>query len=315
MRINILWAMVAILALTACDNENEDAWNGEIRLDSRVNTPSVTKAFGLDKKIKEGQGVSLWVDDAKDPLTTVAKENLYENNILTVQSDGTLGGGTAMFFPDTDNKVDIYAIHPAVDGSVVAFPATVFHAVKDNQVSDTGYAASDLLYAVKKGVARTSAVIPMSFNHILSKVEVTLVAGEGTPSFEGATVTLEGLRLKAVFTPAKDADLSKSTIGLSADNNDAAPITIGNATGGNVNEAIVAPQTWTADATSQKTFIKITLKGGGVLTYVPTANIAFESGKKYAYTVTANLTGLSVSSSIADWGNGTTVGDAAAEMR
>lgn len=295
--------MATALAFTACEKEGEEAWSGEICLSSSVNSLSVTKAFGLDNKIQEGQSVSFWVDDAKDPLGTVSKENLYLNHILTTGPQSSLSGSTPMFYPETGNKVDIYAIYPSINGADAAFPSNVEHSVKTDQTTETNYAASDLLYAVNKGVEPTSAVIPVSFNHILSKLEVTLKAGSGAPSLTDATVTLEGLRLKAEFAPKKSATLSESKVSLVLACNDPAPIRIGNST--ELNEAIVVPQTWTADAANKKAFIKVRLANGGELTYVPTTDIIFERGKKYTYTVTANLTELMVGNSkIENWIDG-----------
>lgn len=300
MRKNVAWALLAALSLTACENNESDNWNGEIRLGSSVNSLSVTKAFGLDTQIKVGQEVSLWVDDTK------TSQELYQNNFLTVRADGALTSATTMFFPQTGNGVDLYAIHPYTATS--AFPtadAPYVHTVNADQTSAEAYAASDLLYAVKKGQERTSNTINLSFNHILSKVEVKLTAGAGAPSLEGATVELDDLVLGAEFRPAKDADLAQSTI---AARSGEAPesITIGNSTS-EANEAIVVPQKWEANEAGNKALIKITLKDGGVLRYVPTADITFDSGKKYVYNITANLTGLTVSAKIADWGKNTEV--------
>lgn len=305
--------LTTALAFTACEKEGQGVWNGEICLSSSVNSLSVTKAFNLDEKLREGETVSFWVDDAKDPLGTVSKENLYLNHILTTGPQSSLSGSTPMFYPETGNKVDIYAIYPSINGADAAFPATVSHSVKANQTSEADYAASDLLYAVKKGVEPTSAVIPVPFNHMLSKLVVTLKAGSGAPSLTNATVTLEGVKLKAEFAPIKSADIKGSKVTLAQADNDPAAIQIGNSTT-ETNEAIVVPQTWTADATNNKAFIKIVLENGGELTYVPSSDIVFESGMKYTYTVTANLTELKVSSSIADWADGGTVNDANANM-
>lgn len=313
MNTKIVWMMASALVFTACEKEGDKVWNGEICLSSSVNNLSVTKAFGLDEKLREGQTVSFWVDDAKDPLGTVSKENLYLNHILTTGPGSSLSGSTPMFYPETGNKVDIYAIYPSITGADAAFPTTVSHSVKADQTSEADYAASDLLYAAKKGVEPTSAVIPVSFNHILSKLEVILKAGSGAPSLTNAVVTLEGLKLKAEFTPEKNTDLSKSRVTLVQADNDPAAIQIGNSMA-EKNEAIVVPQTWTADVASNKAFIKIRLENGGELTYVPSADIIFERGKKYTYTVTANLTELKVSTSIVDWGDGGTVNDANANM-
>lgn len=306
MKKNVAWALLAALSLTACENDENDNWNGEIRLGSSVNTLGVTKAFGLDEQIKEGRTISLWVDDAKDPIAEVTKEELYQNNVLSVGASGDLTGGTTMFFPQTGNKVHLYAIHPSAATNEFPSSTPYSHEVKADQTTAENYAASDLLYAVKRNVGRTSDVIELPFNHVLSKVEVKLTAGTGSPSFDGATVTLEGLALKAEFTPAKDEDLTLSAITVPDEGDSPASIAIGNSSA-EANEAIIIPQTWEADKDAKKAFIKIKLKDGGELSYVPEENIEFGSGKKYVYTITANLTGLTVSAKIEGWGEPVTM--------
>lgn len=66
---------------------------------------------------------------------------------------------------------------------------------------------------------------------------------------------------------------------------------------GNVdyNEAILVPQ----DMASKT--LTFSLKDGGTLTYTIPTNTTFESGKKYQYHITLDLTGITVTSSIEDW--------------
>ncbi len=70
-------------------------------------------------------------------------------------------------------------------------------------------------------------------------------------------------------------------------------------------EAIIVPQTFE----KTKNFLRIDLASGGKLyaklaeSSVP-ADGVFLAGKEYTYTVTVGLTGISLTSSISDWGNG-----------
>ena len=70
-------------------------------------------------------------------------------------------------------------------------------------------------------------------------------------------------------------------------------------------EAIVVPQTLTATAAAPLNFIKVHLNDGGDLYAKITSNITFEPGKKYLYTITVNLSGITLTSSITDWDDGT----------
>lgn len=309
---------VAMLVFAGCSNdENEmDNWNGEIRLTSGIEVQT-RATHNLDELLKEGESVHIWVDDAKDPQATVSKENLYENNVLTVGVNGALSKGTTMYFPQSGNKVNIYALHTNATLNGDAFPGSeLTHEVAQDQQSAViesgkGYQGSDLVFAKSAGVERTSNIVSLTFAHLLSEIEVVLVAGDGLQAGEIKTVEILNTKLSAKFTPSKTADFSVTADGIIAvDQN---PITIDNGTtdasdaaGADetrkvLNEAIIVPQT----LTSGTEFIRITTIDGGVLTYSLEENKTFAEKTKYRYIVTAKLTGLTVTSTISAWGKGT----------
>lgn len=308
--------MAALTLMAAgCNNEDEmDNWNGEIRLTSGIEVQT-RATHNLDESLKNGETVHVWVDDAKTPTSSVTKENLYENNQLTKVEGGALTGGTTMYFPKTGNRVNIFALHTNATLADNTFPVSqLTHTVATDQRSTTdGYAKSDLVYAKSTGVVRTSNTVNLTFNHLLSKVEVILKEGNGVTDF---LTNLNSLKImhtqpKAQFTLTKDEPSygynteHQDGIAILADG-DATDIIIdkGVTTETNIlNEAIIVPQTLAA-ATS---FIQIKLSAGGVFTYKLESETKFESGKKYTYTITVNQTGLTVTSSITDW----TVGETA----
>lgn len=315
MKTNFFMTMaVAMLVFAGCSNdENEmDNWNGEIRLTSGIEVQT-RATHNLDELLKENESVHIWVDDAKDLQTTVSEENLYENNVLTVGKGGALSGETTMYFPQSGNKVNIYALHTNATLTGNTFPdSELTHQVAQDQQttvaeSGKGYQGSDLVFAKSKDVERTSSAVSLTFAHLLSKIEVVLVAGDGLKANEIQTVEILNTKLNAKFTPSKTADFSVTADGtITADQN---PIKIDNettpksdATGTDetkkvLNEAIIVPQT----LASGTEFIRITTTGGGVLTYTLPAEKKFAEKTKYRYTVTANLTGLTVTSTISAW--------------
>lgn len=304
----------ATLLLAGCSNdENEmDNWNGEIRLSSGIDVQT-RATHNLDATLKEGETVHVWVDDAKDTQTTVTTENLYENNLLTVGGSGSLSGGATMYFPQSGNQVNIYALHTNATISNNTFPGELTHTVDTDQRSSAstagqGYQGSDLVFAKSPAVTRTSSAVRLNFTHLLSKIEVVLVQGNGTPTID--KVEILNTKLSAKFTPSKTDEFSVTADGTITGNN---PIQIDNeltskenATktgddGGKVlNEAIIVPQT----LNSGTAFIRITTTDKGILTYSLQPEKEFAPKTKYRYTVTANLTGLTVTSEITPWTGG-----------
>lgn len=318
MKTNFFMTMaVAMLVFAGCSNdENEiDNWNGEIRLTSGIEVQT-RATHNLDELLKENESVHIWVDDAKDLQTTVSEENLYENNVLTVGKGGALSGETTMYFPQSGNKVNIYALHTNATLTGNTFPdSELTHQVAQDQQttvaeSGKGYQGSDLVFAKSKDVERTSSAVSLTFAHLLSKIEVVLVAGDGLKANEIQTVEILNTKLNAKFTPSKTADFSVTADGNITDQN---PIKIDNettpksdATGTDetkkvLNEAIIVPQT----LASRTKFIRITTTDGGVLTYSLEEEKTFAEKTKYRYIVTAKLTGLTVTSTISAWGKGT----------
>lgn len=308
----IIYAMVA-LALTACSNdENLDNLNGPVELRLTSGLEVQTRAtHNLDTQLKNGEKVHVWVDDA------TTDENLYVNNTLTADGGGSFTGGQPMYFPSTGNGVDIYAIHGNFGADFTDFwSAEQTHTIaQDQKSSGDGYAKSDLVYAKHTNVARTKQAVNLEFRHLLSKIEVVLVQGEGKPTIE--KVEILNTKLDAKFTPSKTDDF---TLTASGESN---PIVIDtdltsktDAAGTDeskkkLNETIIVPQY----LTNGTPFIRVTTTEGGELIYRLPENKTFDPAKKYRYTVIANLTELKVvSAKITDWTKETGDDNGTAEM-
>lgn len=272
---------LAATMLVACNKDESEMnnWKGEIRLSSGV-TMQQTRANDSnvpDKQIANGQQVQVVV--TKQSADTEAEAGYGYNQALTAQGDGTFAApGTAMFYPKSGQGVSIYAYHPST-------ATASFSVIEDQGKADgTDYFQSDLLYSAKTDYAKQSGSHALSFDHKLSKLTYTLTAGTGSPSLTGATVVWMNVLKSAPFTAAT------GVVGTASGS--AVTITPHTTYG-----AIIVPQTVNASTK----LLKVTLAGGGELYYTPTTDQVFEGGKKYNYTITVNLSGLTVTSSITDW--------------
>lgn len=317
----ILFAAAAI-ALAACSNDGlpGDDPNApvEIRLTGGLEVQTRT-SHDLDMMLKPGKQVHVWVDDAGN----VVDKELYKARELTAGDDGALTGET-MYFPQTGNAVNIYAIHgnfgEATDWSEGGFWATeITHTVAQNQKSgEDGYAKSDLVYAKSMNIARTKEAVNLQFEHLLSKIEVVLVKGAGSP--EIAKMEILNTKLEAVFTPDKQSNFEVVENGTAGDNPIEIDIDLTDAKtaantasdeGKELNEAIIVPQ----ELAQGTAFIRVTTAEGGVLIYRLPEDKTFDPAKKYRFTVTANLTELKVvSAKITDWTKETGDDNGTAEM-
>lgn len=315
----ILFAATALM-LAACSNDENLDTNAPVELRLTSSLDVQTRAtHNLDTQLKNGEQVHVWVDDA------ITDGSLYANNILTAGDNGALTGSETMYFPETGNGVDIYAIHGnfAQDADFTNFwGAEQTHSVEQDQrtgQTTDGYAQSDLVYAKSTNVARTKQAVNLTFAHLLSKVEVVLVRGEGYPNI--SKVEILNTKLDAMFTPNKESEITATADGtidgttLNAIEIDQTLTSKNNAAGTdeskkNLNEAVIVPQT----LASGTAFIRITTTDGGALIYKLKEETTFAPATKYRYTITANLTGLEVTATITPWDQKTGDDSGTAEM-
>lgn len=287
-----LFIAAAAMAFAACSND-EDGVNGPtpIRLsssltvlESRAGTDIQTSQFLTDENVD--------VFISEDVADGVEATTIYDQPLVyTTGNNGALTPATQQYFPTSGNGVNIHAFYPS--GAVTAFDDTaVPFTVKTDQSTDANYKASDLMYGAPQSnpVARTGNAVTLNFKHLLSKVTITLLPGDGNPSLDGAKVELLDAYLSTYFTPSTQA-ISEAwgTPGV---------ITIMTTSGTEVSgSAVVIPQTL------KQQFLRVTLKDGGVLLgkLDDGTTPVLTGGNEYKYDITVNLSALSISGSIEAW--------------
>ncbi|MBD8387783.1 fimbrillin family protein [Dysgonomonas sp. BGC7] len=278
MKTKLLSALtLSAVLFAACSNDNEepaDNWNGEIHLTTASADLRMTKA-APDDQIASGQQIGLYIsEDALTPAVT------YMPNLAhTANGSGGLTG-TTQYYPETGSGVKISGYHPYNSGLADVFD---FSVTADQSVN-ANYYNSDLLYSAEANYARQKTAHTLTFDHLLTKITYTLVAGSGSPDLSGATV-------KIINTlPTVEFDRIAGTV--SAAKGTVTAITP------NAGGAIIVPQTIAAGTK----LIEVTLASGGTLYHtVPTGGVNFAPRQQYNYAITVNLTGISMSTSVTPW--------------
>jgi len=293
-------ALTAAILFAACNKDDNNGGDNpagnnqqtELRLSSGITMHRAKGFSAADTQIPAGEKIHVWVDQA----TTGAQ--MYGNNVLTADGSGGLSGGDQMYFPLTGDDVNIYALHTNATLQGNSFPTSqLTHSVHHDQRTLANYAASDLLYASAKNVAKISSVVPLTFNHLLSKLQVAIVLEDELIASDIQSVTIGGTQIYARFGLNKDvmpivyADSLISNIAIGTDVS-----TDFSAANVQYNNAIIVPQTLDAGTL----FITVSTTKG-IFTYSLDANTTFESGKKYTCHMTIGNTSVTLNTSVEDW--------------
>ena len=275
----------AALTLAACSNDESNTANDNvIRLSSSVGvvTRAASDIYPSGGHFENGTAV-------KVQLTADDGSVTYSAIDYTDDGSGTLTGESTQYYPANGTAVSGYAYYPS-DASTASNGF-----VLGNQDDDTDYKKYDLMHATLTSITQNSnaAARTLTFNHLLSKITVTLVKGTAeTSELNAATVTLKDVIVKGTFTPAS------GTFTAAADEDaNKGDIVIATNAGTTAHSAIVIPQTMTG----KKLEVKI---GTATKEYTfPTSS--FATGTNNTYTITVDKTGIVVTSTIGVWGTGT----------
>lgn len=301
--INYLYMAASVLAVVACNNEQMPKKSeGGLPINIVTNAEDFSRAT-QSTVIAAGEKVYVFADNSDGSEYFKAWE-------LNSDGAGNLTSTETKTYP-TSGTLDFYGIHgnfaSGEMASDLAFPTSaITHTVETDQTKTGNYCVSDLLYSVNKGVASSTNPLSISFYHLLSKVEVALIPGDGftTNDLKGATVKILNTVNTVNFTPSKDVDIKVQANRAGMLNVD------GTATEGitmpvvikeskevtEYGEAMVVPQ-----SVSEKILIEITLSNGNKYNVTTAPSFALESGKKYIYDLTIASHGLTVESSVTDW--------------
>lgn len=281
------------LGIAACSSDDTASTDSyELRLSSGLTVQDVSRAGTAVQSdaFANGESVDIFIYEN----ATTATKTYGSNGLLTYTAgeNNALTPTATQYWPESGNGVNIYGFYPSGKVTDAKSTTAVDFTVQTDQSADADYKASDLMYGVPTSnpVSRTSSAVNVQFSHLLSKVTVALVAGDGKPDLEGAEVTLLSVKPTVSLTPST-GKIGETASGTAKD------IKVFTASESTLSgSCIVPPQTLANE------FVKVTLKDGGTLYgSLSSGAPSLTSGNAYTYTITVNLTGLELTGSITEW--------------
>ena len=325
----ILTAMTAVATLTACSNDDEPKAGAGAQLPITLTASiapeeaTATRSYNATNLLN-GDTCYVWADMING--STGEQSEYFKAWTLIANGSGGLSpqvSGDVKLFPAT-NVLNFYALtgnfgrdaneEPMVTPGELALPTTgITHTVLADQSTSQNYYKSDLLYAVRKHQEPVSEAVVLPLQHLLSRIEVVIVAGNGmtTTDLSEAVVELMSVKQEVLFTPdtTKDASIRANLANMLVTPN---PVKTGNvrmatnvvgqvsdATASAYADAIIVPQTIAGSAA----LIHVSYLGRDTYYKVPSGGMTFESGKQYRFRLIADRIGTpyTVTPVVSDW--------------
>ena len=305
----------AALLLTACSQDDGRTDNsGQVEITLSAQTAGIKAGTRAETTVQtaqvaKDQHVGVYIYDAATTATTYSQGYTKPNLDYTVSdNEGTLTIGQTLYFPNDDNGIKVFAYTPYRENwnmnGINSFT------VSSNQSEVTAYKASDLMMGHANGgstVERTKAPIPITLDHLFSKVTIKLVKGAGLDDLK----TVDYVYIKNTITSCNvttENNLWKKTETVGTTTTD---ITVGTfAENFSECSAIVVPQKIAKD----KVFIQVHTNTNGTFNYPLPADLTLEKGKEYIYTITIGLYELIINNvTVTPWTDAFNKGDKGTE--
>lgn len=244
-------------------------------------SPAITRA--TDYGFETGDQVGLYVVNYKDsnPGSLVSTGNHVDNMRFTYS--GTWTPDQTITWIDSKTHADLYLYYPYANvQNVAAHPFSV----KADQSTESAYKASDLMAGKALDVAPSEQAINIPVNHAMSRVVITLEAGNGftAESLASADVAVKINGVKC------DATLNIASGIVSATGE---PATVIPLYANNEYKALIVPQ-----SVEEGNLITVTVDGRD---FNLSKAFTFESAKSHRFTVTLSKTSAGVNVNINPW--------------
>lgn len=272
----VLFGMASMIAVaqlfTACSSEDLDSPS---ITPQKGKTISLTTTMATTRSSADPQTTQLSTSNQVGVFVTYQNQAIAngDNNMHSVAVNGDLTTTNTMNYPAEDGaKVNIYAYAPYAEN--MTFDGDNVFSVATDQSEESGYLASDLLYAAQANQASSESPVALSFNHKLAKINVTIQKLENaTIDLSDATITVTNTKVATTFNP--------STGAVGAATGDATDIKVISALGEATTAcAIIVPQELAAGTQ----LVKIVADGKQLNAKLGAAT-TFVGGKSYNFTV------------------------------
>lgn len=296
-RMNIFLPMLGIagflLVAAGCGSDKDTPDSPSARTALQVRSGIQTRASNAEWAKDDAIGIYMLNSGA----LTVAEDT--KNRPYIAQASG----GEVAFQPRSADATIYYPM----DGSSVDFCAyypyrELANDLYELNVSDQrSLPAIDLMTAAAKEHDKDHAAVSFRFFHRLSKLELTIVPGNGVEAseLEGLSVQITNQRVTGSY------DLLYDTFGI--DKETSVSVTLNTVSDGTSAEGILLPNDVDDNAPVTGRELVFTLKSGETFRWSIDDDKSFDCGDKNLYTITINRSSLEVTSGIEDWnaGNGT----------
>lgn len=309
----LVFPTVLVMLYSCSQKDGLGTGGNDDRLEIRISasTTTVTKADdSFSDWDKIGLSVVKWLDGQEQDLTLMR----HEDNVGYEYSseNGFVPSSAPAYFPDHTSKSTFYAYYPYNDEGFLKGTNTLNVEAKADQSYYSDYYGSDYMVSVKRDVLPVAEPVSLTFNHIMSKVVVNLIAGQNctVDELREIKITAKSLFRKGVY----DVELDEFT-GISAKGD---ILMFDNVTEGEGRidgySAIVVPQTFRSG--ESLLYLSIYDK---TLAFKPQQEIIFAPGSENVFNITVDILNMgpsvSVSTEIRDWQDGGKItGDADEEQ-
>ncbi len=292
-------AFLSALVLASC-SKDESLSNNESKVPVSFSTSVQTRASVEGTSFADGTEIGVFAAQGVDAATAPVwgATNFIQNDKSTINS-GVVTTSTTYWYGIAGEQIKVAAYYPYSSNVTTAAGAApvVNYTITGQEDLMVGTTASPFL---DKTLATTPANSVITFNHLLTQLKFSAVAGAGSAGMNVTKISVAGKNSFQVSLDNYTATAVGSTTGLF----DAAILNGGLVAAAGATASSVGGPVMVEPGLS--TFnVTVTLGGSATFTVpVSPASGTFEKGKSYNVIFTINKSGISATAVITPWADG-----------